>query len=870
MAMNKDTKPGEIALVELRSDIRALIEGLESEHLLALNAVTALFIAACAGWDKVDSQSGAVDDRNVIDELIDKAVLELKLSDSVSQAVRNVTIGLNWMHKRNHLSDQVSNNLILHVLLASAMTGEILCRIFAGLHVLDLSTSGGRQRAASVFDDAVRFMVARNEKFLGEFITPEPVADLMLELADLSPGEKVYDPCFGFGELLVGASRRLKAAPRTSSQRRSVGPPSVSGVETQGFAHLVTLCRLLLAGIDSPGLECGDALRKPLPENGSETGFDCILAAPPWGEGSGGLPYEQFPVPSAHAEDLFLQHVMAYVRPGGRVVVALPERTLFHTESSAMRKALLLEYRVDGVVALPAGAFEPCTSISTSVVVFSRREPRDSVRFVIVSPMAWEAVQEDASGNGDGQSLGELPSSRLSRGKLLRDVSISEMVRNHLELPADAVSPGVESWAVPVHELALRDYELIAKKSGGEMLDAEIERLVATDRSLKVRPLGEVAEISEGQWHGPQDITEEEDASVSNSEPEEVPVSNLGALFRSVDVTDVGMRAPSVFLRGDFMEHFGEGQAILRDGDLLVPIADTIGTIGLVADIEGWAGVMADDSIALVRARAAIKPQFLAALLRSPAYWFWLSGHAMGSTIRRLSIPVLRTLKIPVPSLSVQDAVLKELSEPRADALAVLYRLLARIAGHPVALWLETPLPAKLVTGGSGDDRAPLSTLSEIAQGIRSLNASAEAATYDPSCSAWLAIARKAFIALDGVDSIPPGSGRLAILEIALARFHESIRALEGAEGSTIERLRSFTGTMVELAERAVHDMQHVINLDVGAGSDGGDGGGSERGLPSGKERFCRSAARCAGLGATTGRSGSDSRNRLPARTGNA
>ena len=287
MAMNKDTKPGEIALVQLRSDIRALIEGLESEHLLALNAVTALFIAACAGWDKVDSQSGAVDDRNVIDELIDKAVLELKLSDSVSQAVRNVTIGLNWMHKRNHLSDQVSNNLILHVLLASAMTGEILCRIFAGLHVLDLSTSGGRQRAASVFDDAVRFMVARNEKFLGEFITPEPVADLMLELADLSPGEKVYDPCFGFGELLVGASRRLKAAPRTSSQRRSVGPPSVSGVETQGFAHLVTLCRLLLAGIDSPGLECGDALRKPLPENGSETGFDCILAAPTLGRGIG-------------------------------------------------------------------------------------------------------------------------------------------------------------------------------------------------------------------------------------------------------------------------------------------------------------------------------------------------------------------------------------------------------------------------------------------------------------------------------------------------------------------------------------------------------------------------------------------------------
>ena len=816
--MNKDEKHEETGLAQVLRDIRALIDE-SSNHLVALRTVTPMFIAACAGWQQTDSQNRAAEDRDGIDELIDHAVLKLNLSESVSQAVRNVSIGLKRMSKRNILSKKALDNLRRDALFDSIQTNaEVLCRIHDWLHVLDLSTPGGRQCAADVFDDALRFMVARDEKFLGEFVTPKPVAELMLELAGLSPGESVYDPCFGFGELLVGASRRLKAAP-ASSQRCEVGPPAVSGVETQDFAHRVTLCRLLLAGIDSPGLECGDALKKSLPDDGSDAGFDCIVAAPPWGQDSIAFTYDHFPFPSAHAEDLFLQHVMAHVRLGGRAVVALPERPLFHTESAAMRRALLSKYRVEGVVSLPAGAFEPCTSISTSIIVFSRREPGTKVGFVIVSPMAWEVASAEARDGGDGQSVSDLPSDSLSHEDSLRDFPICRLIGDRRAVPAGSASPGVDTWDVPISVLALSDYELLAKKSGNAILEAEIQRVVDADHSLTIKRLDEVADVVEGQENDAFDIADTYAAWKANNPDiaEDDPEYVAGALLRPADVIDVEMRRPSYALTNIGREEMPDGAVWLREGDLLVPMEETVGSIGLIEDIEDWSGVVADRGIALIRVRDGIRPQFLAALLRSPAYWFWLSGHAAGSMIRRLSTPVLRTLRVPVPPLSVQDAVLKELSEPRADALAVLYRLLAQIAGHPVALWLETPLPAKLLTGGAGDDRVPLSTLSEIAQGIRSVSASGDPETYDQSCSAWLAIARKASIALDGVDSIPPGSGRLAVLQIALARFHESIRKLEGAEGTTIERLRSFTGTMVELAERAVHDMQHVIDLDVGA-----------------------------------------------------
>ena len=184
------------------------------------------------------------------------------------------------------------------------------------LRGLDLSTPAGRRLAADVFDEAVRFMVHRHGDSLGQFVTPAPVVDLMVALANPAPGEKVYDPCFGFGGLLVEALRRTRGATDASSPGQAVGPAAIAGVESDWRAYPVGLCRLVLAGVDRPDLTCGDALVKPLPDDRDARGYDCILAAPPWGDNE-----EE----TDRIEDRFLRHVMGHLRPGGRAVIALPE-----------------------------------------------------------------------------------------------------------------------------------------------------------------------------------------------------------------------------------------------------------------------------------------------------------------------------------------------------------------------------------------------------------------------------------------------------------------------------------------------------------------------------------------------------------------
>ena len=621
------------------------------------------------------------------------------------------------------------------------------------LRGLDLCTLAGRRLAADMFDEAMRFMVHRHGDSLGQFVTPAPVVDLMVALADPAPGEKVYDPCFGFGGLLVEALRRTRGATDPSSPGQDVGPAAIAGIESDWRAYSVGLCRLVLAGVDRPDLTCGDALVKPLPGDRDARRYDCILAAPPWGDDE-----EQ----TDHIEDRFLRHVMGCLRPGGRAVIAVPEQMLLRDESTDLRKELLEEYRVDGVVSVPPAAFEPHTSVGMSVVVFRCAEPRETMRLAVVSPTAWGAAVADESVGADGQTKRGFPID----GELLRALSA---IGSPSELPAGTLLPGVEMWDASLDEVALHYIQQHGKSVSAQLLDSWIDLIAAADSSLAVERLDAVAEVLNPY----EDLVFEE----------------------------------SFLYLGDLIVPLGSD-----DGEADVTV---VGDVTMVDSRYEWLYDM-ERRFALVRVRDGIKSRYLAAIFGSPAYRSWLMWHAVELDTGEVT-GALDTLRIPAPPPVVQDAVLEELDGPGADALAVLHRLLAEVSGHPVAVWLEKPLPARLAVGGgtvAGADDGQR-TLSEMGRGLAALSPSAHSGRANQPLDAWLSAARRAGAALEGVDSIPSGAGRLAVLEFALVRLHEALTALGDAEGHVIERLRSVTRVLVDLAEHEVYAMQRSITLDL-------------------------------------------------------
>jgi hypothetical protein len=63
------------------------------------------------------------------------------------------------------------------------------------------------ERAMALEDKAAELFSGWNG--VGEFITPGRVADLMIDLAAPKPGERIYNPCTGFGTLLVRTAKRV-------------------------------------------------------------------------------------------------------------------------------------------------------------------------------------------------------------------------------------------------------------------------------------------------------------------------------------------------------------------------------------------------------------------------------------------------------------------------------------------------------------------------------------------------------------------------------------------------------------------------------------------------------------------------------------
>lgn len=892
---------------------------------LVLGALSGLLIAKWAGYDESEREAIAAFNEEVFKPELPETLRLSAWDDPTKHHMGKVVEALGTMATRNgaeSVAVRYVNRvapLVMHTAEESPPTYE---RLYVCVRQIDFGAPDSRALAARMFDDVLRTVMVRQGKQVGEFATPERVADLMLALADPQPGDRVYDPCFGFGELLVGAARRLREAALTAPPRVWAGirQAGIFGIEINRLSYAVGLCRILLAGIDRPGLELSDALERPLPRSRSGDGFDCIMAVPPWGMRVSRTPAAHFPFPNRNSETLFLQHVMANLRPGGRAVVALPEGPLYrHGSEQQMRKALLSEYSTDAVVSLPAGAFSPWTGIPVNLLVFRRGEPRSAVRFANISANAWESALEaggdgvpdgveseisDSGTRGYGFPGGDVFGDRSGSGVEIEDESrfgggiessagiecgsvlgrgarpdagagnrsgfrceetpgvgsddgtrygyghvppvgllrgVSKLIRHRHELSGKAFRSGVKVWDVAVRDLSHRDYELVAKKPESKALDAEMERLVALDSSVRVERLECVADVSRGEKYGRRFTTQNRDAP-----------DVMAGLLRSRDVGDAvegvlgpGIQAPSLFLAEKGAERVNE-KHILRSLDVVVTTSGTVGKVAFIPpslvriEAEGtstpadggnglhlgigglFMPVVATDSVAVIRARSDVTPHFLAALLRSLVYRNWLSNSARGSDVRTLPIRTLRGLRVPLPPLQVQDAVLDELARSGGDVMAVLLRLLSRAASEPVAVWLETPAAARLASGVAIHDPDQFSTLVAATRALQSLMdrmsrraAPVSSESDDPWLGAWLDIAREVAAVLGGIESIPRGTGRLAVLGVALSRLREALSALDGARGATVDRLHVFTRTMVELSEREVHAMQESIKLDI-------------------------------------------------------
>ncbi|MEH2365754.1 N-6 DNA methylase [Nostoc sp.] len=668
----------------------------------------------------------------------------------------------------------------------SLSTLEPVLELFCWIDSLPFDSASDRAATGSILEILLSdFIVGKDT---GQFTTPQPIADLMIELADPKPGDRIYDPCFGMGGLLVAGTRRLQEQAKFLSPRNwlEIQESSIFGVEINPIAYAIGMTRVVLAGIDYPNLELGDTLERGVLRNRASEGFDCILAVPPWGQRSTSFVYRnEFPIPTQTTEALFLQHIMASLRPGGRAVVAFPDGIFFRLGAEKqIRQRLLSEFYVEGVLALPPGAFTPFTAINSNLLVFRRDKPASSVRFFL--------VEDFPSGLRKREAL--LPAEQQLFAK-----QVAQTFRED--------KPGTHLWNTPITTLAERDWELLVKRTGDDALAEQLKTLTETDPEIKLRSLEQVAEVFVG-------ISYTQDLIAKDAKHPDV----LAGLLRVSDVKDTGAKAPQLFLT-QAGQSKTKDKHYLRPLDIIVTRSGTIGKVSLISDVPGTVGAIATQGLVIIRPKEGITAQFLAELLRSPVYQSWLKGHSRGATIQHLSMEALKNLKVPVPPIQIQNRLWQGTHGRISDALSALVRMVIGASDDPVLNWLEqskTILAIAEITD-DGESKARLLWFDRFGKELYNLRNRGvhEIETVPAEIMPWLITAATAAAALRGIHEIPDGTGRLAVLENAHRRIKDALELLNNASVAVVERAREVSLDTIKLITHEIESTLAVVEIEM-------------------------------------------------------
>ena len=195
----------------------------------------------------------------------------------------------------------------------------------------------------------------------GEFYTPRAVVRMMVRIIEPQEGMRIYDPCSGSGGMLVLSKEYLDEHGLNS---KNLG---LYGQESNGGVWSISKMNMLLHGIPDADVRNDDTLVAPQHTEGGElTRFDRVISNPPFSQNyeKKDLAFpERFrfgwcPEGGKKADLMFVQHMLAVLRPGGMVATVMPHGVLFRGGAERdIRTGILNEDMLDAVIGLGANLF---------------------------------------------------------------------------------------------------------------------------------------------------------------------------------------------------------------------------------------------------------------------------------------------------------------------------------------------------------------------------------------------------------------------------------------------------------------------------------------------------------------------------------
>jgi type I restriction enzyme M protein len=229
----------------------------------------------------------------------------------------------------------------------------------------------------AAYEYLIKYFADSAGKKAGEFYTPADVVRTLVEVVEPQPGMSVYDPTCGSGGMLI----------QTRDYIREIGGDprdlSLFGQESIGTTWSICKMNMLLHGISHADIRQEDTLRRPQhrDDNGELKRYDRVLANPPFSQNYIKKDIEYpgrfavwLPEKGKKADLMFVQHMLAMLKAGGKMATVMPHGVLFRGgEEREARRYFIERGWLEAIIGLPAGLFYG-TGIPACVLVMNKKD----------------------------------------------------------------------------------------------------------------------------------------------------------------------------------------------------------------------------------------------------------------------------------------------------------------------------------------------------------------------------------------------------------------------------------------------------------------------------------------------------------------
>ncbi|MBR2921825.1 MAG: N-6 DNA methylase [Alphaproteobacteria bacterium] len=502
------------------------------------------------------------------------------------------------------------------------------------LNEIDGFSYNNSENLGNAFEYLLSIMGSQGDA--GQFRTPRHIIDFIVDVVNPQKTDTILDPACGTAGFLISAYKHIMEQaketkkPLTPAQHQQL-MQNIVGYDISPDMVKLASVNLFLHQFPEPKIYEYDTLSS---EERWDDKFDVILANPPFMTPKGGIqPHSKFGVKANRAEVLFVDYFMEHLNLKGKAGFVVPEGIIFQSATAykSLRKLMVEENYLYAVVSLPSGVFNPYAGVKTSILFFDRELAKQTKDILFVKV------------DKDGYDLG-------AQRRPIKDNDLPEAIEL-LKLWQKSITSGTTDEKISKSKRVT----IVSKEKLAE--DGEY--------NLSASRYQEAQDFSNCQYEMVKlgDVCEVYNGSTPSKSNEDYWNSRDIPWFTVDDIRNQGrvINRTQKFISTKALKE--TSVKLLPQHTVLICCTASVGEYA-ITNIELTTNQQFNGLVVKECAKNKLNPHFL--------FWYTttfknelkrLSGK---TSFEFVSVKTLKTIEIPLPPMSVQEEIVKELDAYQA------------------------------------------------------------------------------------------------------------------------------------------------------------------------------------------------------------